>query len=274
MSRSFRIGWAVLTLLLCTHAFGTEARVFDDPPTVGMEGVIIVTLPGTRLEARPVDEKTRLVLRIASAKSQADGTQYDLRYIGLVPGNYDLRDYLVRSDGSPTDNLPKVPVRVTHLLPETHSGDLVPQEMRSIPFLGGYRILVNIVGASWLLLLIPIYLSGRRKKAPPPPPPPPLPTLADHLRPLVEQAAAGALSADGQSRLERLLLWHWRKRLNLADGDPGEALIRLRAHPEAGLLLSALENWLHRPPGSASAVDIAAVLAPYRSTSIATGALP
>jgi hypothetical protein len=43
-----------------------------------------------------------------------------------------------------------------------------------------------------------------------------------------------------------------------------DALTRLRQHREAGALLRALEDWLHRPPGTAN-VDVAAVLAPYRS---------
>ena len=42
-----------------------------------------------------------------------------------------------------------------------------------------------------------------------------------------------------------------------------DAVVRLKEHREAGALLRALEDWLHRPPGSAS-VDVAAVLAPYR----------
>ena len=38
----------------------------------------------------------------------------------------------------------------------------------------------------------------------------------------------------------------------------------LRQHPEAGVLLGALEDWLHRPPGSGVKVQVESVLAPYR----------
>ena len=41
------------------------------------------------------------------------------------------------------------------------------------------------------------------------------------------------------------------------------ALARLRAYPEAGALLRGTDAWLHQPPGRA-AVDVAALLAPYR----------
>jgi hypothetical protein len=60
-----------------------------------------------------------------------------------------------------------------------------------------------------------------------------------------------------------MLLGYWRHRLALHDLPMAEAVSRLKAHPQAGALLRALEDWLHRPPGSAS-VDVAAVLAPYK----------
>ncbi len=87
--------------------------------------------------------------------------------------------------------------------------------------------------------------------------------MADRLRPLVEQAARGQLSDDGKGQLERMLLGYWRHRLALHDLAMADAVARLKAHPQAGALLRALEDWLHRPPGSAS-VDVAAVLAPYK----------
>jgi hypothetical protein len=86
------------------------------------------------------------------------------------------------------------------------------------------------------------------------------------MRPLVEQAAAGQLTADGKAQLERLLLSHWRAQLNLGDVSQAEAIVALRHHPDAGTLLTALENWLHRPPG-ATQVDVNALLAPYRNAS-------
>jgi hypothetical protein len=94
-------------------------------------------------------------------------------------------------------------------------------------------------------------------------PPLPPPTLAERLRPLVEQAAAGTLSGDGQAQLERMLLNHWRQKLALEELDMPDALARLKAHAEAGELLRSLESWLHRPPGG-DPIDVASVLAPYR----------
>jgi hypothetical protein len=90
------------------------------------------------------------------------------------------------------------------------------------------------------------------------------PTLAERLQPLVARAAEGKLSRDELAHLERLLLSHWRERLALGDAPMIEAVQRLREHPEGGVLLRQLEDWLHRPPGSVK-VDVEALLAPYRA---------
>jgi hypothetical protein len=232
-------------------------------PTVGMEGRAEVTLPGTALDAKPVDEKSPLVLRIASTQPAAGGAKYDLRYIGLVPGNYDLRKYLLRSDGSPTSDLPEVPVTIGGLLPEDHQGQLVPPSTRPLSALAWYKPAMIALGVLWLLLIVPLILVGRRRKALRVIPVARPPSMADRLRPLVEQAARGELSADGKGQLERMLLGFWRHRLALQDLPMADAVARLKEHREAGALLRSLEDWLHRPPGSAS-VDVAAVLAPYK----------
>ncbi len=228
-----------------------------------MEGRAEVTLPGTALEAKPVDEKSPLVLRIASTQPAAAGTKYDLRYIGLVPGGYDLRKYLLRSDGSPTTDLPEIPVTVGGLLPEDHQGQLVPPSTKPLSALAWYKPAMIVLGVLWLVLLVPLILVGRRRKAVQVVPVARPPSMADRLRPLVEQAARGELSDDGKGQQERMLLGYWRHRLALHDLTMAEAVARLKAHPQAGALLRALEDWLHRPPGSAS-VDVAAVLAPYK----------
>jgi hypothetical protein len=235
-------------------------------PTVGMEGRAEVTIPGPLLEAKPVQDKAPLILRVASTQpTDAGAVRYDLRYIGLVPGKHDLKRYLVRADGSPTDDVPAIPVEVAHLLPELHKGDLVAQDIQPLGFLGGYRGLMTAAVVVWLLLLVPlVFLRRKRRNGAVAAPPAPAPTLADRMRPLVEQAADGTLSVDGKGQLERMLLGYWRQRLDLRQADMAESLVRLRRHPDAGLLLHALEDWLHRPPGSAS-IDVAAVLAPYRN---------
>jgi hypothetical protein len=247
----------VVMMIVCATARAANA------PTVGMEGRIEIDLPGTTLEAKPVNQKAPLVLRIASV----NGTRYELRYIGLVPGKHDLKDYLVRSDGSSIADLPSIPVEVAHLLPDDHLGQLVPVAPSRWSFFGGYRIAAAIALGIWLLLLVPLLLIRRKRSetATVAAPLRPL-TLADRLRPLLDRAANGSLSTDEKGYLERLLLVHWQRRLKLTDTEPAAAVMALRQHPEAGALLRSLEDWLHRPPASSRAFnDIAALLEPYRN---------
>jgi hypothetical protein len=232
-------------------------------PTVGMEGRLEATLPGTLLEAKTADEKSLVIVRIAETRPHGALTWYDLRYVALVPGRYDLRSCLVRKDGSTTGDLPNQEVEVSGLLPASHQGELVQQPRSLARFFGGYRETLIGTGILWLLALFALILAGRKKAAGPVQPSTPSPpTLAQRLSPLIMKAAAGELSNDGKARLERLLLSYWRQRLQLAELSPGDSMEALREHPEAGTLLRALEDWLHRPPGVAH-VDIQALLQPY-----------
>ena len=230
-----------------------------------MEGKLEVTLPGTLLEARPVEHRAPLIVRVAETRPRGEEIWYDLRFIGLVPGTYDLRTNLVRLDGSSMQNLQPLPVSVAPLLPDPHDGKLVEQTPSPLGRLGGYRTAMIAAGIIWALLFVPLVWRHRKRVAATAPPPVE-PTFADRLRPLVEQAAAGKLTGDGQAQLERMLLNYWRDRLQLGALDMGDAIRRLREHAEAGELLRALETWLHRPPGSGT-VDVATLLEPYRRLS-------
>ena len=90
------------------------------------------------------------------------------------------------------------------------------------------------------------------------------PTFAERLRPLVERAADGKLGVEGQAQLERLLMGYWRERLQLPEQRMADALRSLKAHPEAGELLRAIEGWLHRP-GGIPQQEVARLLHPYRA---------
>lgn len=258
-------GWAAESARLPeTNTVQIESRNSPpESPTPGLEGRIEIVLPGSLLEARSVEHKAKLILRVAETRPRGNEIWYDLRYIGMVPGRYDLRGYLTRADGSSTNDLPPIPVTVASLLPEKHNGQLLEPPASRWGRLSGYRALMIAAGVLWAVLIVPLVWRKRRK----PLPSAPLvrePTLADRLRPLVEQAAHGALSRDGQAQLERLLLSYWRHKLNLEGLSMVEAVARLRQHPEAGELLRALESWLHRPPGSAP-VNVSGMLEPYKN---------
>jgi hypothetical protein len=259
---SFVIGISsfVIVPLLTGTVQGEDMRA----STVGMPARIEqLVLPGPELEAKPIDNrKARIVLRVINAYPHGTAFRYDLSYYGLVPGKFDLKDYLQRKDSSSTADLPSIPVTIEALLPP---GQIAPHslEARPAPWLGGYRIALIAGGVFWVLGLLAILFLGRRRKGELTTANERAVTLADRLRPLVEKAMAGRLSQAERASLERILLAYWRRRLSLAEQKPAEAFALLRQHPEAGPLLEQLEAWLHRPDAPEQ-VDIAALLRPYQ----------
>ncbi len=233
--------------------------------TVGMPAQIDqLVLPGSELEVKPLeDRRSPFVLRIKEAYSHGSAFRYDLVYHALEPGEYDLRNYLRRKDGTALGELPSIVVKVDPILPPGQF-EPSPLGLARSPSLGGYRLLLAIGGSLWCAGLAAILLLGRRKPvdarhlATRPV------TLADRLKPLVDAAVAGTLSQGRHAELERLLIGYWRKRLALEEASPAEAMTVMRNHPEAGPLIRNLEEWLHRPSAMAGAVDVASLLRPYQ----------
>ena len=231
---------------------------------VGLEGVYYARVRGPALAAKPVDDSAPVVLRMADAVQDGEATIYELRFVGSLPGRYDLRDYLVRVDGQPPSGVEPMQVAVHGLLPDDHDGSLESLARPAARTPLAYRALLALVAALWLLP--PAWLLVRRWTRPRVKPhvvENGRPSLADQLRPLVEAAVAGRVTATEQARLERLLIAHWRQRLDLNGCPAVDALREMRRHPEAGELLRELDKWLHQPPGTAR-VDVAAILLPYR----------
>lgn len=269
-----RMAWVVLL------AAGTPA--WDAPPAaaasgagsgpasrIGIEGDLEVTLDRGDYRPRPLDDRTPLLLRVESVRPAAGGFRYDLHFIGFEPGDYRLADYLVLPDGSPGEGAAGQLVQVRSILPPDHDGALLPHVPRPFPWFGGYRALLGGLAVVWALGLAAFAWFGRRRRVVAAEEPAVLPpTCAERMRPLVEAAAAGTLTADGQAELERLMTGYWRERLALPEQRMAEALAALKRHPEAGELLRALERWLHRP-GGASPAEIRGLLEPYRGPAAA-----
>lgn len=223
-----------------------------------------LVLPGPELEPLPVTDKTPVVIRIDAVYPHGTDFRYDFVCYGLEPGEYDLRNYLRRKDGASASDLPALPFFVQSQLPP---GQIEPNELSfgALPWLGGYRLMMIAAGVIWVAGLIWLVYPRRKPAAAVDTGPATAPvTLADRLRPLVTDAIAGKLSTARLAELERALVSYWRRRLCLGDVSPGEAISRLRHHPEAGPLISQLEAWLHRPAGS-QPVDVNALLEPYRN---------
>ena len=233
--------------------------------TVGMSARIDqLVLPGSRLETLPLEDRQQpIVLRIAGVFPHGSAHRYDLVYYGLEPGPFDLRDYLQRSDGSSMEEIPSILVEIQPVL---SPGQIEPNELelQTVGHLGGYRAMLVVGGIVWIGGLLVILFVGRKRSQAAALSSGQPASLADRLRGMVEDAVEGKLDQSELAELERTLLAYWRRRLDMEDIDAAEAMVRLREHEDAGALLTQLERWLHRPE-TASEVDIASLLEPYRT---------
>ncbi len=255
-----------MAVFLCAGVCAATATTTKSAPPshIGIEGEASVTLPRPDYRPRPLDDRTELIVRLDHVTPLTNALyRYDFFFMGLEPGTYNLADYLIRADGGRPDELNGKQLVVRALLPDDHNGQLAPEVVRPFPFVGGYRAFLVLLGVMWVGGWIVFVVAGRKRRPVMLAPVVPPPSLAERLRPLVEAAAQGKLTADGKARLERLLLGFWREKLALPDVRMIEALSCLKAHAEAGALLRALERWLHRREGATPA-EITLLLEPYR----------
>jgi len=255
----------VPTLLLVADspAYAAEQE-FTSQSSVGFPVTIEqLVLPGSELEPVSWDDKTPVVLSIDSVFPHGTAFRYNLTYQALEPGEFDLADYLKRKDGSSTADLQALPVKIVSMLPP---GQIQPQAVPfvSLPSLGGYRTIMTVALIIWVAVLLRILFSWRQRGTHVQTKTARHRTLAEHLRPLVTRAMQGDVSTAELAELERALEGYWRRRLKLEHLPPAAVIAELRAHAEAGPLISQLEAWLHKPRGNKD-VDVAALLAPYQN---------
>jgi len=234
--------------------------------TVGMTGRIEqIVLPGGELEAKPIaDSETPIVIRVAATYPHGSDFRYDLVYYGLDPGEYNLIDYLQRKDLSAVEGVPPLLVKISPLLPP---GQVEPNRLASgsLPRLTGYWLTMTLLGIVWfvgLLLILYWILSARFGKKSALESVRPL-SLADRLRPMVEEAVAGTISKTRSAELERILLTLWRKKLGLESMTSAESMAVMKKHEVAGTLLMQLEAWLHQRQSDRQ-VEVAELLKPYQ----------
>jgi hypothetical protein len=264
MKHLLNICW-LFALLATLPALASPAPEPAAAITPGLEGSRQLTWKGVALQPAQTSDEAPLILRIASSQKAADGSViYDLRWMPFVPGDYDLRDLLRGPGDRPVAGLPAMPVHVGTLLPPQHDGKLLCPEPARLQSLSGYYRSLFLLWTLWAAAGTALFsfIFWHRSTLPPPPPPKPRPTWDELLRPLVATAAERPLTPAEQVRLDTLLIAFWRQRLGLDGLTTPEALARLRADPDAGMLLAALDRWFYAPPGRHSP-DLATVLAPY-----------
>lgn len=251
-------------IITCFAALSPSVRA--TPRVIGIEGDVKITLDRADYQPKALDDRTPLILRIETVKPSGDGKHvYDFHYMGFEPGSYLLAEYLVRPDGTIATEIGDLRVEVKSILPPDHNGALNSYMPKPFPWIGGYRMMLGILAALWVIGLFAFVWFGRRKKSivvvddtPPPP------SYAERMLPFVEAAASGDLTPNGQAQLERLMTGYWREKLGLPEHQRmAESLAAMLRDKDAGSLLRAMERWLHRP-GGASAIEINNLLEPYR----------
>jgi hypothetical protein len=252
----------LLTLTMITNHLASADE--ERTATVGMTIEIRdLVLPGSELVTRPIGVKDPFVLRISATYPHGTSFRYDLECYGLEPGEYDIADWLLRRDGSSTDDLPPTMVTIRAALPP---GQVLPHRPAEgdVSVFGGYGTLLVLLGVVWLIALplIIFYRRDRGGRGGVGVEERPL-TLAERLRPMVLDAIRGTLTRKQRSQLELTLLAYWRRKLDLEGMAPAAALASLKQHPEAGPLLAALEEWLHHP-AKQEETDLEKLLNPYR----------
>ncbi len=250
----------MLAVCVSQNLVGQENR----SPTVGAPGFVDqIKLPGSELAAKPVsDDRVPIVVRIVKTFPHGDHFRYDIAFQGLEPGEYNLADYLVRKDGSSTEDLPEIKVEIRSLLPP---GQIEPNQLENsiLPRLGGYKSLMVIAIVFWSIVFAGLILLGWKRKETAPI----IETkksFADLLRPRLEQAMRGELHHTQLAELERMLIAFWRRRLDLEGVAIESAIEKIKANPEAGPTVLQLEKWIHSPHAQ-SDVSLQQLLAPYES---------
>ncbi|HUG68672.1 MAG TPA: hypothetical protein VMM76_13035 [Pirellulaceae bacterium] len=258
-------------LLAVSLSIATSLSAAVPENSIGTEGVFYLRTTGSAIEVKPFEKRESLLIRIADVTREQAVSIYEIRYIGFIAGEYDLRDYLRQIDGTDLSSVPPAKVSIVSVLPASHDGELGAIERSPLPFAWPYRILLAGAVLLWLIPLVwwkKQRMSHRKRVTKEVHPP--NPSLSDQLKPLVEAALDGRSSPREQATLERLLLSFWREKLNLNECGSQQALASMRAHREAGALLRQVDAWLHMPPGRRE-IDVPALLAPYRNV---TGVSP
>jgi len=257
---------------------GTDVEPIAET-TIGMRVELTeFMIPGSDLVPRPVEDPGRadVIVRIENTFNHGANRRYNMEITPFVTGEIDLRDHLVRLDGSSMDDVPPLLVTVDAVRddPETVAPPPDPEHVQPGK-VGGYRTLLIAGGVLWFLGLIALFVVGRKPKvasetdaAPARPR-----TLAERLHPLVVGARDGTLEGPERAELERLVLAHWRARKGLQDASAADAISALRRDEDAGPLLRKLEEWLHRPGGADRAADdeVRALLEPFADAPAAGG---
>ena len=222
-------------------------------PSVGMESLISVDIPGDLVIAKRTEHQSDIIVYIESFQTKNNTTTYQIHYIGNRPGTFDLASLLRRKNSTSHTPIPPIKVKIIPLLPEDHNGELIPARTRAFNVFESYNTVMALAGVTWAACLIPLVLWGRQKKV--------VevvteqvsqPTLEEILQPLLAAAENDTLDSAGKAQLEKAVYLQLQTRLNLGNASPHKMIQALKNDQESSNAIHILERWLHTPPSTST----------------------
>lgn len=208
----------------------------------------------------------------------ADGPQR-IEFIGVVAGDFDLRNYLEREDGKPLDDLAKIGIQVVSNLPADHGADLYDSGDGGVSWRAHYRLFLWAAAGVWFLVPL-AWLAVRAIRRPAATPAaaaaPEPPSVERQILDMLDKGKTRPLSVDEQGRLELLLLRHLGQAVTPGKSvELAEMVAILRDEPGSRDVVIAMERWLHSRDGGESArKSAAAALEGLRSRTLEQSATP
>jgi len=216
----------------------------QDTNNVGLVKRLNISLPGELLVAAKVDDKSDAMVRIISYKKSEKGFDYELEFIGLEPGTYNLIKYLRTASKNEEVNLKEYKIEIDTSLDKSFNGELLDFQ-KTVPTLTPwYKKLNYALIALWVFLLPVIILYGRKRKK------------VEEVKVVLEKSLSEKIcellaSLEGNStkevwqRIEGLIFQHWCQKKQLEGMAMHEAISKLKADDEAGPFILKLEEGLH-----------------------------
>lgn len=226
-------------------------------------GLVIkdLEIQGSELTVIPrIDSKVPIILRIIDAKPSAgnDGYVYSLHVEGLDEGNYNLANYLKRSDGSNT-TIPKIPFEAYSVLKDKWAEPRA-LEMVKPEKIGGYKHIVWTIAILWVLGFLALLLIKKKRNQ----------SSSEHVDDSISEriyqilkASNNELSAEQKAELDRMLIGHWREQSPELEHRPvADSIAFLKSNKSSAPMLLSIEQWLHSGR-EISADEVKLTLAPY-----------
>jgi hypothetical protein len=254
----------VITMIAAAVYFFRDQK---DPDTLnvplGVEQAAIVTYSGAPVAVAPYKWGVAVNVRIAEVTERPGKRIYDVRYIVNRAGTFDLKDYLVASDGSSLEGLPTFKFTGDPKLSKELDSRIQETEEIRVDVGGRYYETLAALTVLWIIWLLLLIFYKRPKPPAEPDAAPPGPTIAEMLRAFLAQLEAGTLDAAAKAKMEMAMLQCWRNELSLADVPVSTALDRISRDNRTGDSLRIIQHWLHHPASSVKSADIAEVVWPY-----------